>query len=370
MTNSGIDVPLLARLIPLVSRRVEDAVTEALGMLLADESTVRQRMANFCATLLDKEEMEIERFRTQYGISEEAEGGGRPDLVGLCGSVPVLLLEIKFWAGLTDQQPLGYLRHVMARGGAGVVFVVPETRVGEVAASLETRLRTSGFRIEGERRVERGARRWRAVNAEGAAAWVAVVSWARLIAEVLSGGGATGEVRALCEYVLSEQGERTLDPADLEASVGRSVMKLARVVMAVERELSHRGYALYGHGSNINPENPRDPGYVGTRIRLSESGVEQLGFHLWFPLWVETGIPFWLLADEHTRCQGVAPSELQDLLEESWSRGESVRRLRGCFLPVPVERTGDIADVASRIVERIVELDGELARRLRRARQS
>jgi len=159
--------------------------------------------------------------------------------------------------------------------------------------------------------------------------------------------------------------ERLYTQAEVEAAIARSLMKLAKVVVAVERELASRGYEVSSHGSNINPDNPRDPGYIGARVRLRESGVGQLGFHVWIPLWMETGIPFWLLVDEHTRCDMAEPANLCCLLEESWSGGEPVRHSRGHFLPVPVDRAGDISDVAGRMVERIIGLDRELARRLR-----
>ena len=40
-----------------------------------------------------------------------------------------LFIENKFWAGLTENQPAGYLDRLRAEGGAVLLFVVPTKRL-------------------------------------------------------------------------------------------------------------------------------------------------------------------------------------------------------------------------------------------------
>jgi hypothetical protein len=65
-------------------------------------------------------------FRTQEGTEE---GEGQADMKGVAGdgSAP-LLVESKFWAGLTANQPNGYLRHLQDLPGGVLLFVVPHPR--------------------------------------------------------------------------------------------------------------------------------------------------------------------------------------------------------------------------------------------------
>ena len=60
------------------------------------------------------------------GKSEE-----RPDLVGRTEhGEELLLIEAKFWAGLTEHQPITYLQR-LPPGGA-LLFVVPEARLPSI----------------------------------------------------------------------------------------------------------------------------------------------------------------------------------------------------------------------------------------------
>ncbi|MYA41649.1 MAG: hypothetical protein F4Z31_07855 [Gemmatimonadetes bacterium] len=60
------------------------------------------------------------------------EDGGRPDLVGFDEhGAERLLIEAEFWAGLTENQTLSYLRRLASDGGApgALLFVEPAARL-------------------------------------------------------------------------------------------------------------------------------------------------------------------------------------------------------------------------------------------------
>jgi hypothetical protein len=56
----------------------------------------------------------------------EADQEGRPDVVGAVGDKRYLILEGKFWASLTDAQPVSYLQGL--EDGGCLLVVTPELR--------------------------------------------------------------------------------------------------------------------------------------------------------------------------------------------------------------------------------------------------
>ena len=70
------------------------------------------------------------------------EDGGRPDLAVRAGDgSECALIEVKFCAGLTEQQPAGYLRWLAAIPGAALIFVAPERRVVTLWSELSIAMR-------------------------------------------------------------------------------------------------------------------------------------------------------------------------------------------------------------------------------------
>ena len=65
----------------------------------------------------------------------------RPDMWGYEGSVPRVFIENKFWAGLTANQPVNYLKHLAKQEPPSLLMmVVPETRQETIWRELLARL--------------------------------------------------------------------------------------------------------------------------------------------------------------------------------------------------------------------------------------
>lgn len=131
--NPGRDT-LLAHLAWRLSNRHEDIAVEALGFILRSDATrkalqqvVRDGGANIGP---------IVHVATQVSGEE----GTRPDLVG-CDQrgEESVLIEAKFWASLTHNQPRAYLDR-LAKGKA-LLFVAPALRVEALWAKLCRRTR-------------------------------------------------------------------------------------------------------------------------------------------------------------------------------------------------------------------------------------
>ena len=123
MTN---DKSLLAHLAWKFTKQAETLATEALGYVLSQSSAARHALQETVRT----GGADVGPI-TQVGTEVRGEKGERLDLVGSDehGSERVLV-EVKFWAGLTDNQPNTYLERLPANANPTVLlFVAPEARL-------------------------------------------------------------------------------------------------------------------------------------------------------------------------------------------------------------------------------------------------
>ena len=128
----------------IVSRRLsneyENVATDALAFLLDQDDGARAAFTQFLRTAQPKLSDNLSYTTQESGAQI------RPDISGTGpdGAAEVLI-ENKFWAGFTDQQPLGYLESLRDRADAGLVmFVVPEARKQTAWSELQRRAASVG----------------------------------------------------------------------------------------------------------------------------------------------------------------------------------------------------------------------------------
>jgi hypothetical protein len=119
--ESGMNQPgLLAYLSLQFARSEENCATEALTFLLRGCPEARAALRGHVARLFGVDLSPHLTYRSQVTDPET----GRPDVVGTDpAGADQLVIEAKFWAGLTDKQPGAYLERLRA-GEPGVVLVV------------------------------------------------------------------------------------------------------------------------------------------------------------------------------------------------------------------------------------------------------
>ncbi|MDE0197236.1 MAG: hypothetical protein OXK78_03520 [Caldilineaceae bacterium] len=123
-----IDTTLFAHIAPRLTDRIEDVAVEALGYILSSSAAARSALAE----VLSDGSIEvgsIDRVET-WEIGDEGE---IPDLVCFNeNGVKHLLIEAKFWAPLTKNQPNKYLKQLLedrnGKSGA-LLFVAPRARL-------------------------------------------------------------------------------------------------------------------------------------------------------------------------------------------------------------------------------------------------
>ena len=128
---------LLAHLSRRLSGQTEDLAVESLGHILSTSAASRQALTDVLGNC-GVEIGGISRVETQ----STGGGGERPDLAGFDGDGRErLLIEAKFWAGLTGNQPVAYLDRLPPDSPSALLVVAPSLRIDTLWAELRRRVR-------------------------------------------------------------------------------------------------------------------------------------------------------------------------------------------------------------------------------------
>lgn len=124
---------LLAQLAPRFGPQTENLAVEALGHILSGSPATRGALSELLKAG-GARVGHVAEVRTQ----DVGEDGARPDLVGTDrDGEERVLIEAKFWAGLTENQPGGYLaRLASARQPSALLFVAPGQRMDSLWAEV------------------------------------------------------------------------------------------------------------------------------------------------------------------------------------------------------------------------------------------
>lgn len=115
---------LLGHLATRLSTHPENVATEALAFILRRHEYLRRAVLGFIESL-GAPPPQVVSFATQ----RSEENAARPDLRGADESgAPVLFIEAKFWAGLTDKQPVTYLHALPSDRPTALLVLAPEAR--------------------------------------------------------------------------------------------------------------------------------------------------------------------------------------------------------------------------------------------------
>ncbi len=183
------------------SQANEDVATDALAYILDSSPSARQgiqAMLACCAS--DMPEL---TFKTQ-----QQEGSIRPDMWGFGLNEPHVYIENKFWAGLTDNQPVSYLKKLSKHSTPSVLLVVaPDKRQHTLWRELHARLRQADIQAVDAK--PQGGMSFIATTSAGPI--MALTSWSALLTalEVQAvddpvARSDISQLRALCEAADSE----------------------------------------------------------------------------------------------------------------------------------------------------------------------
>jgi hypothetical protein len=123
------------------SGQPENVATEALNYVLNGSVVAKRAFLGYVAqTKVELPDTLL--FRAQ-AVGED---NAIPDLVGMDSeSRQVFLVEAKFWAGLTSNQPVIYLKRLPSEAAGLLLFIAPARRFDTLWAELLRRCRNEGF---------------------------------------------------------------------------------------------------------------------------------------------------------------------------------------------------------------------------------
>jgi hypothetical protein len=265
----------------------ENLATEALRFVFD-----RSRSARRCfVRLLAQTGVELE---DDYQFVTQAHGpdGAIPDLVGrTADGRQAILCEAKFWAGLTDAQPVSYLRRLAPEQSGILLFIVPAKRTQRLWGELDRRCRDAKVEFD----ALSGATDNFCWSRAASGHVLALVSWSHLLDVLereLDAHGHTmiaadvRQLRGLCERMDSEA-FLPLRNEELTGELGRRVVQFCDLVDLATDRLIEKGLAskqgLRASGSRAS---------YGQYVRLGKIGA-QLQFNaVAWTQWEST--PIWL----------------------------------------------------------------------------
>lgn len=325
---------LLANLVPQITDRVEDAAVAALGYILGESKASLAALNSLVRT--DGVNMpEIVWVQTQVGGEDKT----RPDLSGIDkDGKERLLVEAKFWAGLTDNQPDAYLNRLPEDGPSVLLFVAPQVRIPALWPELQRRARKElGPNVRDESAPNA------AVN--GTEKRLLLVSWNSLLNGMAERSKAENEPPGIYANIqqllgLAQRMDSSrflpLRAEELRSEIGRRIKNFYDLyIAATNRMVSNEG--LF---SSIGPVT----GTWNSNGRyITVSGIDGW-FGIYFPLWGSgncADTPLWL------QLRGASPA----LVNKISARLEL--RASGKYFPIllktGVEEDAVLADIVSQL---------------------
>ncbi len=220
---------LLAQLAPMFGPQTENLAVEALGHILSGSEAARSALSE----LLQAGGAGVGQV-TQVRTQDAGEDGARPDLVGSDqDGKDRVLIEAKFWAGLTKNQPRGYLKRLKTVPQPSVLlFVAPAQRLDSLWPEL-CRLSEPGSDVALESDAE-GLQSARI----GAGPYLMLTSWrsllGRMAAKVSAAADSHTETDIRQLQGLAEQQDKEaflpLRQEELGPQLARRVIDLTRIV--------------------------------------------------------------------------------------------------------------------------------------------
>jgi hypothetical protein len=217
--------------------QTENLATEALAYILNRSHTARDALHRLCKSTGAAIPADLS-FQTQ--VTDE--DGAKPDLVGASLDEPqAVIIEAKFWAGLTDNQPVTYLN----RGPNLLLFVAPAKRLPTLWPELLSRSIEAGFSAKSSQQVQEEL----SVVQLSEKLFMAATSWRRLLDSLVDALASSGDLeavgdahqlRGLCDQ-MDSHAFIPLRSEELSPSIAIRSLQLNEIIDETTNELVSKG---------------------------------------------------------------------------------------------------------------------------------
>jgi hypothetical protein len=278
---------LFAHLATRFSTHPENLATEALAYVCETSPDVRTSFLGLPALV----DATVCHPHCRVSTQASGEDGSIPDLAVWDPSGNLaMLLEAKFDAELTDNQPVAYLNRLQP--GRCLLFIVPQRRIDWVWSAVVRRCHEAGLAVSPA--YDSPAARWAQVEGRT----LGILSWTALLSRLEDAGITTQSTSAVSDLRqlqglaerMDDQAFLPFEAAELTAAWPRRLIDLGGLIDALQERLLSDGVADVnglrpGHGN----------GYYGRFIRVHGT-VVFMHFSAWkwrsaaaTPLWCDPG---------------------------------------------------------------------------------
>ena len=339
------DQTLLAHLTLKLASHPENIAVEALGHILSTSPASIRALEDMLQTG-GSEIGKIAQVQTQASDEE----GSRPDLAGRdADGRKRMLIEAKFWAGLTERQPVKYLQHLLKQDQPSVLlFVAPAKRFEPLWNELCRLVKAADLKLVPGQTEEANLR---SAVVDGKCRLM-LTSWTTLLDRMDSRASIAGESHTECDIQqlqglasqMDDDAFLPLRPEELGPEFPRRLRNIEKLVDNVIERLGQKELAEKGTASRSNTA-------YGWYLKLFGAGA-------WFGIdhdqWTTVrDTPLWL--HFNAAWHSVQPfseirERLQSLASELFEYGDDVLVVP-IYPPVGVEYDAVLNAVVARLKE-------------------
>ena len=279
---------LLAHLVGKLASSPETIATESLRYILDASPDLRKVLVDRVADRAGFNRFEAESVHSEVTL----ETGARPDLAIYDETSKLrVLIENKFSAGLTNSQPVKYLRSLSNQPESALLFIVPEVRVVNVWLDLKKRCSQQDLKVGTETINDN----MKAVSI-GSGRSLLITSW-RSILCLLQSTANEFEDRSVMQDVnqfcgLGEKMDKEIylplrKDEITDSNVARRIINYVELCGDIVRILDREGLARVGRLRGGTD-------YIGRTLSVGKEFQFKLWFGVWFTPWRDSGItPTW-----------------------------------------------------------------------------
>lgn len=326
----------------------EDVATDAFSFILDSSEVARKGVLKLIRGIVP--DMPDLRFRTQ-----QTEGSIRPDMWGFDGAEIRIFIENKFWAGLTDNQPVSYIKQLAKYNNQPTVLlmVVPAAREQTIWRELIYRLEEAKVTVSDSQTAPGIVQSVKTVDGP----ILALTSWSRLLSileiETAEDQGYRNDLlqlRSLCDAADSQAFVPFSPKMTTDQRTPAFILQLSHVIQTSVESAVTKGIL---NTKKVLPQASWDR--IGRYINFHNKEVSAwIGIR--FDLWKQLGgTPLWLVFSPGKYCRG---AEVYPLLQPwaienniIFSKDSNDEVAIGLDLLVGEEKDEVVRDIVERLSE-------------------
>jgi hypothetical protein len=266
----------------------ENLASEALNYIVNKSPNAKHSFVRYLNNLTNLKLQHELTFDTQH----HGEDNGIPDLVGINSKKEqVLIVETKFWAGLTEHQPVTYLKRLPPGEQGILLFVAPELRMPALWNELSRRCKEVDIELN-DLMTDRADVFLSPLNEYhylSACTWRSVLEYIKTELSQANEHQTVSDIDQLLglSNVMDAEAFWPLQSEELTGSIPNRLQQFSQIIDDIGNMAAKRGFSVVNKSSHF--------GWRGKQVEINS-----VKFWYYFDtyVWHEFGLsPFWIIFD-------------------------------------------------------------------------